>query len=76
MVVLDILVVIIAIILIVSVLLQDSNADGMGALTGGSSESFFGKNKGNSLQGRLAMITKIAAVAFVVVSLLILILVS
>ena len=52
--ILDILMVISAIVMIVTVLLQSSESDGMGALTGGS-ETFFGKNKNNTLEGKLAM---------------------
>lgn len=73
MIVLDILMAVAAIALIVSVLLQDSDSDGMGALTG-SSETFFGKNQTTTLQGKLALITKIAAGVFVLLALLILIL--
>ncbi len=73
MIVLDILIALVAVILIVSVLLQDSESNGISALTG-SSETFFGKNSTGTLQGKLAMITKIAAGAFVALALLILIL--
>ena len=73
MIVLDILIALVAVILIASVLMQDSESDGMSALTG-SSETFFGKNSNGTLQGKLAMITKIAAGVFVVLALLILIL--
>lgn len=73
MIVLDILIALVAVVLIVSVLMQDNESDGMGALTG-SSETFFGKNKTSTLEGKLAMITKIAAGVFVALALLILIL--
>ncbi|NLX83547.1 MAG: preprotein translocase subunit SecG [Clostridiales bacterium] len=56
--------------LIVSVLLQKGDADGISALGGGSSsDSFFGKNKGKSAEGRLAVLTKGSAIAFVVLGL-------
>ncbi|NLW20271.1 MAG: preprotein translocase subunit SecG [Clostridiales bacterium] len=57
--------------LIVSVLLQKGDADGIGALTGGGSgaSSFFGKNKTRTLEGRLATLTKGSAIAFVVLGL-------
>lgn len=70
-VVLNILLVIVALVLIVTVLLQDSDSDGMGALTGGS-ETFFGKNKDNTLEGKLANATKISAIAFVVLAIVML----
>ncbi len=56
--------------LIVSVLLQKGDADGISALAGGSStNSFFDRNKTKTLEGRLAMLTKGSAVAFVVLGL-------
>lgn len=57
--------------LIVSVLLQKGDADGIAALGGGSANanSFFGKNKAKTLEGKLAMLTKGSAVAFVVLGL-------
>lgn len=67
--VLNILMVIASLIMIVTVLLQSSDDDGMGALTGGS-ETFFGKNKNSTLEGKLALATKISAGAFVLLALL------
>ena len=66
---LDILLVLVSLVLIVTVLMQSSDSDGMSALTGGS-ETFFGKNKNATLEGKLALATKIAAIAFVVLALL------
>lgn len=69
-----ILMVIAALALIISVLLQSSDDSGLGALAGStSSESFFSKNKLNTMEGKLAMITKGSAIAFVVLALLMLI---
>ena len=70
---LNILMVIAAIILIVTVLMQNSESDGMGALTGGS-ETFFGKNKNSTLEGKLALATKISATVFVALAVLIMVL--
>ena len=66
-VILNVLMVIAALIMIVTVLFQSSESDGMGALTGGS-ETFFGKNKNATLEGKLAMATKISAGVFVVLA--------
>ena len=65
--VLQILIVLVSIVLIASVLMQDTESDGMGAIAGGS-ETFFGKNKNSSLEGKLALITKISAAVFVVLA--------
>lgn len=71
-VILNIFMVIAAIILIVTVLLQESESDGMGAISGGS-ETFFGKNKNSTLEGKLALATKISAAVFVALALVMLI---
>ena len=74
MIVLEIAMIVVAVILIVSVLMQSSDDDGMGALTGASSESFFSKNQTSTLEGKLALITKISAALFVILALVHLIL--
>ena len=73
--ILNILMVLAAIVMIVTVLMQDTKSDGMGALTGGS-ETFFGKNKNNTLEGKLALATKVSAIVFVVLAIVSLILVK
>ena len=70
--VLNILLVISSLVMIVTVLLQSSESDGMGAITGGS-ETFFGKNKNATLEGKLALATKISAGIFVALALVMLI---
>ena len=67
----DIVLILISIVLIVTVLMQDTESDGMGALTGGS-ETFFGKNKNNTLEGKLAMGTKVSATVFVILAIVML----
>ena len=69
---LTILMVLAAIIMIVTVLMQDSESDGMGALSGGS-ETFFGKNKNNTLEGKLALATKVSSIVFVVLAIVIMV---
>ena len=66
---LTILFVIVCIALSVVVLLQEGKS-GLGSLAGGSSETFWGKNKGRSTEGTLAKITKILAVVFFLLALL------
>ena len=67
----NILMVISSIVLIVSVLMQEGDSDGISALAGGSSsETFFGKNKSTTLQGKLSNITKISATVFVVLAII------
>lgn len=61
-----------AIIMIVTILMQQSRQQGLGAISGGA-ETFFGKSKARSLDARLALITKIASGIFVVLSIVYLI---
>lgn len=66
-VVVGILLVISALILVVTVLLQDSKQSGLGAVSG-AAETFFGKNKAKGLEAKLELITKICAGVFVALS--------
>ena len=52
-----------------AVLLQQGKSAGLGALAGGSSDTYWGKNKGRSKEGKLATATKIMAVIFFVLGL-------
>ena len=64
-----ILLVLVALVLIVAVLMQQGNSAGLGAISGGA-ETFLGKNKAKSFEGKLALITKISAAAFVVLAII------
>ena len=67
---LTILFVLVSIALSVVVLLQEGKS-GLGSLAGGNnSETFWGKNKGRSAEGLLAKITKILAIVFILLALL------
>jgi len=70
--VLSILLILDALFMIVTVLMQSSDDDGIGALSGRSNDSYFSKSKGKTMEARLALGTKIAAGIFVVLSLLVL----
>ena len=64
-VVVGILLIISALVMVVTVLLQSSEKSGLGAVSG-AAETFFGKNKANGMEAKLALITKISAAVFVV----------
>ncbi|NLJ87327.1 MAG: preprotein translocase subunit SecG [Epulopiscium sp.] len=68
--------VLLAIGLITIVMLQEGKSAGLGSITGGSSESYWGKNKGFSLEGQLERITKIGAGLFIVLALVLNILIK
>jgi len=65
-----ILLVVSALVLIGTVLLQPGESQGLGAIAGGA-ETFFGKNKSKTMEGKLALATKISAGVFTVCALLI-----
>ena len=59
--------VLICIALVVLVMMQEGKA-GLSAAIGGSTESYWGKNKGRSLEGTLSNVTKLLAALFIVLS--------
>ena len=69
-VIITILLVVSALVLIGTVLLQPGESSGLGSIAGGA-ETFFGKNKSKSMEGKLALATKISAGVFTVCALLI-----
>ncbi|MDD5945737.1 MAG: preprotein translocase subunit SecG [Clostridia bacterium] len=71
--VLTVILVIIGVILSAIVLLQSKRAAGLGAISGSSSsnDSYWSKNKGNSMEGNLARLTKILGAAFMILALVI-----
>lgn len=60
-----------SIILIGSILLQSSNSDGLSGSIGGGAEQLFGKKKSRGYEALLSRITTVAAVLFIVLSLVI-----
>ena len=66
-VVITILFILICIALVVLVLMQEGKSAGLGAI-GGAAETYWGKNKGRSMEGLLVKITKILAVLFMVMA--------
>lgn len=53
--------------LAVVVLMQEGKSAGLGSI-GGVAESYWGKNKGRSMEGKLVTITKVSAILFLVLS--------
>lgn len=71
--VVSIVLIIAALFMIVTVLLQSSEEGGISAISGQSSNSYFSKSKAKTFEAKLALGTKIAAVIFVVLSLVMLV---
>ena len=58
-----------SIIIVVLVTLQQSKQAGLSGAIAGGADTFFGKNKGRTMEAKLAKYTKIIATVFMVVSL-------
>ena len=65
--VLQVIFIIICLALTALVLLQEGKAQGLGAISG-AAETYWGKNKGRSMEGKLVAITKWLAVGFMLLA--------
>lgn len=59
--------IIVSLVLAALVLMQEGKSAGLGAISG-AAESYWGKNKGRSMEGTLVKVTKILAVLFFVLA--------
>mgnify|MGYP001851854134 FL=1 len=59
--------ILICIALTVLVLMQEGKASGLGAISG-MTETYWGKNKGRSMEGTLVKVTKYLAISFIVIA--------
>jgi len=57
-----------SIIIVVIVLLQQSRQAGLSGAVAGGAETFFGKNKGRTIEAKLARITKFVAIFFFILT--------
>ena len=67
--VIQILFILICIGLTVLVLMQEGKSAGLGAISG-AAETYWGKNKGRSMEGKLVKITKYLAIGFMLFSII------
>lgn len=65
--ILTIVFILVCIALAILVLMQEGKAAGLGAISG-AAETYWGKNKGRSMEGTLVKITKVLAVAFIILA--------
>lgn len=65
--ILTIVFILLSVVLTVVVLMQQGKNAGLGAIAGGS-ETYWGKNKGRSMEGMLERITKILIAAFIILA--------
>lgn len=67
--VIQIVFIILCIALTVLVLMQEGKSAGLGAISG-AAETYWGKNKGRSMEGKLVQITKYLAIGFMLISII------
>lgn len=65
--VITVIFILICVALVILVLMQEGKSAGLGAISG-AAETYWGKNKGRSMEGRLVKITKVLAVLFMVLA--------
>lgn len=65
--ILTVLFILICIALTALVLKQEGKSAGLGAISG-STETYWGKNKGRSMEGRMVEFTKYLAIVFIVIA--------
>ena len=65
--ILSVIFIIVSIALVILVLMQEGKAQGLGSISG-AAESYWGKNKGRSMEGMLVKITKILAFVFLLLT--------
>ncbi|MDO4373281.1 MAG: preprotein translocase subunit SecG [Clostridia bacterium] len=66
--ILTILQVLVCVVITVLILLQNGKSEGLGSAMSGAAETFFGKNKGRSVEAKLQKVTVILAVAFILLT--------
>lgn len=60
-----------ALFLIIAVLLQNGKSKGLSGTISGGAETFFGKNKGKTIDKKLSVLTTVVAIVFVVITLVV-----
>lgn len=59
---------ILSVIMAVIILMQEGKNAGLGSLSGSSSDSYWGKNKGRSMEGVLVKLTRVLLILFLAIS--------
>ena len=67
--ILVIVLILVSIVLTALVIMQEGKTQGLGAISG-AAETYWGKNKGRSMEGRLVKLTTILVVVFFILSIL------
>ncbi len=67
--VLSIVTILLSLLIIVLVMLQESKQQGLSGAISGAADTFFGKNKGRTMEAKLVKYTKIAGTIFFILAL-------
>ena len=62
--------ILVGICLTVVVLMQESKQNGLSGAISGAADTYWGKNKGRSMEGKLVTITKVLSVLFVLIAII------
>lgn len=65
--ILTVLFILISLVITVVILMQEGKAQGLGAISG-AADTYWGKNKGRSMEGMLVKLTRIFVVLFLVLA--------
>ena len=68
-VVFGVVLIVLSIAIVALVLLQEGNSKGLSGAIAGGAETFFGKNKGRTMEAKLVKLTKIVGISFFVIAL-------
>ncbi|MEN8904819.1 MAG: preprotein translocase subunit SecG [Clostridiales bacterium] len=71
---LNIVHILVAVFIIATVLLQSGKSAGLSGTIAGGAETFFGKNKGGTMEAKLGKLTTICAIGFLITSIVLFIL--
>ncbi len=69
--VLTVVLIVLSLILAIIILQQSKRSAGLGAVSGTSSDTYWSKNKGNSIEGALEKYTKIGGALFMIIAFII-----
>ncbi|MBR5338397.1 MAG: preprotein translocase subunit SecG [Lachnospiraceae bacterium] len=68
--ILTVLLILDCIVVSVIILMQEGKQVGLGAMAGGSADSYWSKNKSRSMEGKLVTLTRVLVVLFFLISIL------
>lgn len=60
--------IVVCVVLVAVILMQHSKVQGLAGIVQGGAETFFGKNKGRSYEGKLAKATAVFMILFIITS--------